>query len=219
MADDFGASRTLLDRPYRRRFFVSKNGGGRNAQQQVASVVEHTTRYGFFKITVSRGIVIDPRHPEEATVFALLVKPGDLDRLRDQLKVALPDLIEERTADPAIITQLADIGQVQSLSPAPLADVSISREALALRVRTGDGADSGPQQSSAAVQQALPTAEQFRSCSFAGPGSIRRHRRARARDGPGGSRRLFPRVRIAVGRREAVSRADFRHASRALAVR
>ena len=135
---DLELCRRLLDNSYQRRFFMIKSGRDGKAQQQVASVVEHTTRFGFFKITVSQGIVIDPRHPEEATVFALLVNPKELDRLRDQLKVALPDLVEEPSADPKIVTQLADIGHVQGLSP--LADVSISHEALALRTRVGGGA-------------------------------------------------------------------------------
>jgi hypothetical protein len=170
-ATDLELSRRLLDSPYRRRFFLSKSGGIGNAQQQVASVVEHTTRLGFCKITVSQGIVIDPRHPEEATVFALLVNPNELDRLRDQLKVALPDLIEETTADPAIVTQLADIGRVQSLSPAPLADVLISREDLALRTKAGIAAESSAQPAGVAGQKSpgRPTAEQFQSGPLPAP--------------------------------------------------
>ena len=80
----------MLDNPAERRFFLIKNGADGKAQQQVASVVERTTRFGFFKITVPQGIVIDPRHPDQATVFALLVNPKELGRLRDQLKEVLP---------------------------------------------------------------------------------------------------------------------------------
>ena len=51
----------------------------------------------------------------------------------EQLKSVLPDAIEESPANPAIVTQLADIGDVQVSTPAPLAEVMIPREGLALK--------------------------------------------------------------------------------------
>jgi hypothetical protein len=133
---DLAVSRELLDRPNQRRFFVVQNGRDGNSEQQIASIVERTTRFKFCKITVSQGIVIDPRHPDQATVFAFLVNPNEIDRVVDQLKSVLPDAIEEAPADPAIVTQLADISQVKASAPAPLADVMIPREDLALKTRT-----------------------------------------------------------------------------------
>ena len=161
---DLEHSRRMLDNPAERRLFLIKNGKDGKAQQQVASVVERTTRFGFFKFTVSQGIVIDPRHPDEATVFALLVNPKELGRLRDQLKEALPDLIEETPADPEIVTQLADIGRVQEFAGAGPADVSIFREDMALRTKVG-GVDSGAQAALPAGEKtsARPTPEQYRS--------------------------------------------------------
>jgi hypothetical protein len=148
---DLELARRMLDNPAERRFFYIKDGADGKAQQQVASVVERTTRFGFFKITVSQGIVIDPHHPDQATVFALLVNPKELGRLRDQLREVIPDRVDETPADPGIVTQLADIGHVQEFAPAPPADVTISREALALRTRVG-GAENG-------AQSALPSGE------------------------------------------------------------
>ncbi len=160
---DLELARRMLDNPSERRFFLIKNGADGKAQQQVASIVERTTRFGFFKITVSQGIVIDPRHPDQATVFALLVNPKELGRLRDQLKEVLPDVIDETPADPGIVTQLADIGHVQEYAPAAPADVSISREALALRTRVA-GADNAIQPAVPSSEKAaLPTPEQYRS--------------------------------------------------------
>jgi hypothetical protein len=158
---DLERSRGFLDNPHDRRFFLIKNGQDGKAQQRVASVVERTTRFGFYKITISHGIVIDPRHPEEATVFALLVNPQELDRLRDQLKVALSDQVEEGPADARIVTQLADIGQVQALAPSPLGDVSISRDALALKTNVGGGTETAALSVPAGARR--PTAEQFHS--------------------------------------------------------
>ena len=77
-----------------------------DSEQAVASVVEHTTHLDFFKITVSQGIVIDPRHPDAATVFAFVLDPNQADRFHDQLKVALPGLVEQKPLDPAIATRL-----------------------------------------------------------------------------------------------------------------
>ena len=96
-------------------------------QKQVASVVEQTTRFNFYKITIAQGIVIDPRHPSEATVFALVVNPSELLTLRDRLRKAVHDRVEETPIDPKVVTQLADIGQVQACPPSPMADVEIPR--------------------------------------------------------------------------------------------
>jgi hypothetical protein len=161
---DLELARRMLDNPSERRFFFVKNGADGKAQQQVASIVERTTRFGFFKITVSQGIVIDPRHPDQATVFALLVNPNELGRMRDQLKEVLPDMIDDAPASPGIVTQLADIGHVQEFAPAGPADVLISREALALQTRVG-GAENAAQAASPAGEKAtaLPTPEQYRS--------------------------------------------------------
>ena len=77
----------------------------------MASVVEQTTRLNFYKITIAQGIVLDPRHPDQATVFALVVNPRELKNLRDRLHQVLQDRVEESPVDPGIVTRLADIGQ------------------------------------------------------------------------------------------------------------
>jgi len=163
-AHDPDRVRQFLDSPNLRRFVVRSGRDGKG-EELVASVVERTTRYGFFKFTVAQGIVIDARHPEEATVFTLLVNPKELDQLRDQLKVALPDLIEETPVDPGIATQLADIGQVQTFQPAALADVSIPREDVALKTRVASAAENvgPPDLSKKASRRTGPTLEQERS--------------------------------------------------------
>jgi hypothetical protein len=158
-------SRALLERPYRRRLFLTRVGEDVKVRQKVVDAVERATRSEFLKFSIAEGIVIDPRHPEQATVYAVLVNASELARLRGELKVALPDLVEEVTTDAAIVTQLADIGRVQSLVPIPLADVSISNEALAIRTRVGGGADpdTTPPLFVGQGGTGRPTAEQFRS--------------------------------------------------------
>ena len=99
-----------------------------------SSVVDQTAHYGFFKITIPQGIEIDPRHPERSHGLCAAGKAG-----RRSIASAISSRrlcpISSRKArlDPGIVTQLADIGEVQAFPPAPLADVLISREALALR--------------------------------------------------------------------------------------
>jgi hypothetical protein len=132
--------RKLLDSPQLRRFFLVRGGRDGKARQQVASVVQETTHFDFYKITIAHGIVIDPRHPEEATVFALRVNPKELDNLKKGLNAALPDSIEETDPDPRVVTQLADIRQVQACPPT-LPSVTIPREAVALRTKGPDGQD------------------------------------------------------------------------------
>jgi hypothetical protein len=133
--------RRFLDDPSLKRFFLVQSGPKNDAEQAVASVVEHTTHLDFFKITVSQGIVIDPRHPDAATVFAFVIDPSEADRFHDQLKAALPGLVEQKPLDPAIATALAEISEVQAISPRLLAKVEIPREALALRTKTSIGGD------------------------------------------------------------------------------
>jgi hypothetical protein len=136
--------RQYLDNPNLRHYFLVSDPDG-TAQPKVASVVEQTTHLNFYKITISQGIVIDPRHPDQAMVFALVVNPGELENLRQQLRVALNDrVVEEGPPDPRIITQLAEIGHVQAYAPAPLAEVVIPDDALAIKQPAGLGNPRAP---------------------------------------------------------------------------
>jgi anti-sigma factor RsiW len=156
--------RQLLDNPNQRRLFRITDGGDGKALQQVASVVESTTRFGFYKITISQGIVIDPHHPEEATVFAALANATDLDSLRDRLSRAFDDRVDESSADPAILTQLADASHVRAFGSDPFGDVLIPHEGLALQ--RDDEADADFETTGNKVQPtplATTTIEQERS--------------------------------------------------------
>jgi anti-sigma factor RsiW len=136
--------RHYLDNPRLRHFFLVADLDG-TAQRQVASVVEQTTRFNYYTITVAQGIVIDPRHPDQATVFTLVVNPRELETLRQRLRTALRDRVEESTVDPRIVTQLADLGNVNAHTPAPMGDVVIPRDGqLAIRQETGEFSGANP---------------------------------------------------------------------------
>lgn len=119
--------RDLLDSPNLTRVFVITDVIGGSAQKRVAKVVEDLPRldstYG--RITVGQGILIDPKHPDEATVFAVVINDDrELEQFRSTLKASFPDNFEETRADPAVVTQLADIGQVSVLAGAPMAHLT-----------------------------------------------------------------------------------------------
>ncbi len=143
----------------------------------MASVVERTVEHSYFKMTISQGIVLDPRHPGEATVFVLAIPPGKLDSLRDQLNVALADQVDERAADPKVMTQLAGIGQVQTRRTDAIADVSIPRAAVALMHHDpGSGETSASPDGMSSSQVPAPTPEQAQRTS---PTALDRNRTRR----------------------------------------
>ncbi len=129
--DELAHVREYLEHPGLRQVFLVTDPGDGSDERRVASIVEETTRYNFYKITVAQGIAIDPKHPDRATVFALVVGPRELDNLRGQLRLALHERVEERPAEPAVMTRLAQIGQVEACSP--VAEMQIPREDLAFR--------------------------------------------------------------------------------------
>ncbi len=150
-----------LDNPDLRQMFLVSDLKDRSAPSQVATVVEQTTRFNYYKITIAQGIVIDPRHPDEATVFALVVNPGELDSLRDRLRTVFQDRMEEGPVDPKVVTQLADVGHVQACPPSPMADVVIPRESMAILTPGTEGGEKpSPEKSSDRIR---PTPEQERS--------------------------------------------------------
>ncbi len=137
---------------------------GQFAEQQVTSLVERTTHRDYFKITVSQGIVIDPRHPGKATVFAVVFDDNELGPFRDRLKKAFSDRLQEDDVNPAVAMQLADIGQVVSFPAHPIGDLTIPRANLALRVpELGEPKNPDPALVAAASELDEPTAEQERS--------------------------------------------------------
>jgi hypothetical protein len=120
--------RALLDNPRLHRTFFVTDQIDQPALEHVASVVEQTTRYNYFKITIAQGIVIDPRYPDQATVFALVLDESEVATLRGRLQDEFKDNVRDADVDPGVATQLTDIGQVFSFAPDPIGDVIIPEE-------------------------------------------------------------------------------------------
>ncbi len=157
-----------LDNPRLRRIFVVTDLQDGSASRQVASIVEQTTRFNFYRFTISQGIVIDPRHPDQATVFALAVGPRELEDLRHSLRAALRGRVEESDVDPGVVAQLAEIGQVEACRPSPIPGMAIPRDALAIQaepdVASGDLVEPPPVSLGAETgEKPPPTPEQERS--------------------------------------------------------
>jgi hypothetical protein len=155
----------LLENPALRKVFLITDHVGDASEQQVASIVERTTRQDYFRATVSQGIVIDPRHPGKAVVFAAVLDRSDLEPFRNRLRTDFKDRLHEEEVDPAVTLQLADIGQVVALPAHPLADVTIPRStSLALRAGRHVDHDSVDQAlASLTAERDQPTLEQERS--------------------------------------------------------
>ncbi len=164
-ANDQERVRKLLDDPHLLRVFLVADQIGQPAEQQVASIVERTTHRDYFKITVSQGIVIDPSHPDKATVFAVVLDENELEPFRDRLQRAFSDRLQEEDVNPLLVVQLADIGQVVSFPAHPIGDLTIPPANLALRVPGLLAPQNPPDPVLVAAASELdePTAEQERS--------------------------------------------------------
>lgn len=115
---DLATVRNLLDNPELTRIFVVVDVIGGNAGDRVNKLVHDAPRLdpAYGRITVSQGIVIDPKHPNRATVFALVADDREMKHLRDTLNHEFPDAVREEPADPSFVTRLSGIGDVALLS-------------------------------------------------------------------------------------------------------
>ncbi len=152
-----------LDNPDLRRVFLIDDVSDGAIQKQVANVVEETTRFNYIQITIANGIVIDPRRPSGATVFALVVTASELDTLRARLRETLHDQVEDVPVDPTVVTQLADIGQVKACPPSPAGGVEIPRLAQAYKAPNEGGNEEPEPPLKPAAHDRRPTPEQERS--------------------------------------------------------
>lgn len=135
---DLLRARALLDDPSLRHVFLVTDVIEEPAREQLSAVLGQTTRLDYFRFTVSQGIVIDPEHPGEATVFAIVLEDRHLDWFRDRLKKEFGDHVEEREVEPEVVSQLSEIGQVVALPPTPMGDVIIPRSAQLAQLEAHD---------------------------------------------------------------------------------
>lgn len=130
----------LLDSPDLTHVFIVLDVIGGHAGDRVNELVRSAPRLdpAYGQITVSQGIVIDPKHPNKATVFALVLDDREMKQLRDKLNAEFPHAVQEEPADPSMVTRLSGLGDVAILSGTRAtellnpADVPVRPGALAL---------------------------------------------------------------------------------------
>lgn len=120
-------TRKLLDSPNLRRVYIVTDVIGGDAAGRLDALLRQTPRHEprYARITVCHEIVIDPKHPDDATVFALVLNDRELRQFQAHLKETFPQTVEESFAEPSVVTQLADIGQVAVLSGIAAPEVTI----------------------------------------------------------------------------------------------
>jgi hypothetical protein len=86
--------------------------------RKVEGAIDHTPRYDPMRarIRIGQGIEIDPEHPQEAVVYLVVMNDEEHELLRKNLDAALPDAAVAEDVgppSPAVVTQLADVGQLE----------------------------------------------------------------------------------------------------------
>jgi negative regulator of sigma E activity len=114
-----------LDDPSLQKVLVVTDVQGGDAHRRVGTILESTPRKHaeFGRITVAQGIVVDPEHPGQATVYAVVMDDRELGDLRQKLTTAFPAGFQERSTRPEVVSRLADIGQIALLPGKPVSDL------------------------------------------------------------------------------------------------
>ena len=120
---------------------------GGNADQRVGKLVGQARIHSDFGIDPPKSSVTPST--EQATVYVVALDDQELERLRRDLRTAFTNSVEEVATDPAVVTQLADIGQVAihgGVPAAPLEPLATNGPRLALEAKSEE--ESGEEPSS-----------------------------------------------------------------------
>ncbi len=146
------------------RVFLVTDLDGLPIREQVVSLLGSSTHRDFhqFEIPPTAAATGAPSPSTRSTVFAVTLDPSELATLRDRLTTAFAERLEESEAEPALLTQLADLGQVSTLPANPAADVLFPQTALSLRVHAprNDAWPPAPEQAERAEKDRRPSAKQ-----------------------------------------------------------
>ena len=119
--------RDLLDRPESPRMLVVTDASNAGSADKVGKLLEQTSlrnaRFG--RINISQGIQIDPKHPGEATVFAVIMDEAELRDFGATLRTAFQDAVVESEARPEVVTQLADLTDVSLIQGTAVATLRL----------------------------------------------------------------------------------------------
>jgi hypothetical protein len=126
-AADAEKVRALLESPRLRRVLIVTDIIGEGTLDRVEALVQKTprTEAAYGRVTVSQGIIIDPLHPNEATVFALVMNDQELTRFQRNLEQEFPKRVEDADADPVVVAELGKIGNLAVFPGTPASSVVI----------------------------------------------------------------------------------------------
>ncbi|WP_165219149.1 anti-sigma factor family protein [Aquisphaera insulae] len=125
--------RSVMDDLSLRRVFLITDRIGGEAEARVESLVEQSSRRDYFKVTISQGIVIDPLHPGEAVVFAVVLDEVELDPLRRGLEGEFGAAMKDAEIGPSLAMHIADVGQVVCLPARGAGVISFPTASMSLR--------------------------------------------------------------------------------------
>lgn len=129
-ADDQAQFQAMIDSPNLKRvFFVVDTVGGRG-DERVGNLVKSMSGADsvYACMTIVPDVVVDPKHPGAAKVYAVALTDPELEQVRNQLRTTFPNAVEESDPDASVVTQLADIGQVSVLPGTAVADLESPAE-------------------------------------------------------------------------------------------
>lgn len=113
----------LLDQPKVHRVLIFTDTLAPRAVDRIETIVRGLPRKDpeLTRIHVLQGIIVDPQHPNEATVYAMAMDEPELKRLRERLKAEVGAAPAEESAPGAdLLAQLSETGDIAVLSGEPL---------------------------------------------------------------------------------------------------
>lgn len=116
----------MLDRPDVHRIVIVTDvvDAGRRVKDLFQNDVRQQAELGC--VSVSGGIVIDPGHPGDAEVYAVVLDPRESARLLGAIDRAFPktEVVVDTKPDPAMLAQLSKVGRVSVLPGQPIENLA-----------------------------------------------------------------------------------------------
>ena len=156
----------MIDSPNLKTMFFVVDSVGGQADQRVGELVDALPRADamYACLTIVPDVVVDPKHPGRAKVFAVALTDPELRQVREKLNETFPHAVEESTPDPSVVTQLAEVSRVSLFPGTAVADLESAAESER-RIQSLKGQDDGGSDDHVAEPEpeSGPTREQFHS--------------------------------------------------------
>lgn len=129
MARDHETIRRLLDRPGIRRMTVVLDTLDPAQLAKIESAIDRSRPYNSprAKFRIGQGMAVDPARPNEAVVYLVVIPEGESEDFRRTLESQAPEgalAEDDKPASAELVTQLADIGQLELIRGKAAAELS-----------------------------------------------------------------------------------------------